>query len=1374
MRRPAIVFAVLVVAALLAGGIYGFLHLRRIEQDETQQLLADARAKLEAGRPDDAAGLFARYLGRRPNDAAARREYANIVARNFVAGRVKGKATGGAFRLIETALRENPDDHWLRLQLVRCLTSVGENTSALQHVEILRTSHRPGVDETQHAQQAKSADWKVTPRDIDAVAVDPLVKTGRFREALGSLSRLVHFDADTRRFTDDAETIRKHLGGIPGSSALFRKLAGLLENELDDVEAAGRVVAINAEVHPEEPSAWITLAGWKVFREKDVTAAIHAVEKATQLAPDDSDVMNANFMIGMQEKDGKADATSLVDRGLKLHPDKEWPYLAKATLLLDEKDVDGVLNALESGVKRLGGRQALLQMLADVPYGRDWDTALERTLASVGPMLEKQDDFRALFDGRVLMAKGRWLEAVASLQRARALATRSNALKLTADLALARCHARLGDTDLQLAACQRALVANPKSVDAHAGTAKALLACGDYDAALREFRRVAASMPTDELADRDDLWAPLLRLEYAALRQQRSQRRGRDEIDTLATSLADKIPADLAPLLRAENLAGEGKIDDAMALLEQARSAGPPRAAIVAAALTIPARAGRATPVADMVSGLPDDVLDDQRILEAVVESSRSLPQAVADPLAQALLERRPDDLLAAMNALVTRVRAGEREGVPELAARIASIAGENTTHAAYAKAATSLAGRRQATARPQDAAVREFAPIRKRLEEVVLLRPGWPEAHCLLAEVDLLDGRTQDAVSHYRRALEARPSDLEAARPLIRLLMDANRFNDAEQFLNGLDETALSRLGLVVAELRLRSGRTDEALAIVERELKSGADDPDQLAALAMLLARNDRDSVATTALQRAVSLAPDRADLWLALVDRKAASEAANEAVTILERAVTSVAEISRPLLQAEIARHAGRRDEAATSFRRLLERPGAGVLTRRRAIECFLDAGSPDEARATLETLLEPHDGTTVDQETARWARRRLGELDIRDGSFTAARKALKTLSDNAGGAGDLTPEDADLAARLLAERPEPESWRLAVGCLESLANQQRLTVSQQVLAARLRARLGNWRRGRDDLRALAVQKDAPTEVLAAFIDILIEHEDLSSAATWLGELAARAADAPETIALEARLALAKGDKAAAIAAAKRLMPDRDVTPDSVASALAVASSMERLGFLPAAENLLTRAAAASSDGILPRIEFLLRRNRGDEAADALDACRDSLGGSPDFVLQEARLLELRERPADAEQAYRRLLDDVGTPTDLRAAATARLAWCLMDREQASEAFTLVDRAIVALGPLPDLLDARGMARLAQGNAAGAMNDLADAALAPTPARLLHRAYAKAVAGEQSDALAILQQAAKPSLDISLLRPSDRQRLEALVQRLGITIR
>lgn len=108
---------------------------------------------------------------------------------------------------------------------------------------------------------------------------------------------------------------------------------------------------------------------------------------------------------------------------------------------------------------------------------------------------------------------------------------------------------------------------------------------------------------------------------------------------------------------------------------------------------------------------------------------------------------------------------------------------------------------------------------------------------------------------------------------------------------------------------------------------------------------------------------------------------------------------------------------------------------------------------------------------------------------------------------------------------------------------------------------------------------------------------------------------------------------------------------------------------------------------------------------------------------------------------------------------------LAYALARPETATEARALIDEAIDALGPHPDLLDTRGLVRLALGDVDQAIADLEEASLKPSDSKYLHLAWAQLKKGNRQAAERALKAARKQRLLRSRLSPADRQRLDDL---------
>jgi Flp pilus assembly protein TadD len=161
-----------------------------------------------------------------------------------------------------------------------------------------------------------------------------------------------------------------------------------------------------------------------------------------------------------------------------------------------------------------------------------------------------------------------------------------------------------------------------------------------------------------------------------------------------------------------------------------------------------------------------------------------------------------------------------------------------------------------------------------------------------------------------------------------------------------------------------------------------------------------------------------------------------------------------------------------------------------------------------------------------------------------------------------------------------------------------------------------------------------------------------------------------------------------------------------------------------------------------------------------------------GSVIIKLLEAEKLNLEGRAADAETIYRELVALPELDATQRAIVANNLAFHLARPESVAEAKKLIDEAIGELGPLPDLLDTRGMIRLAAGEHAEAVTDFEEAVLQPTDVKFLHLAWAHLKAGNEAAAKTSLEAGLRRGLSPAKLAPDERARLKDLETSLGVT--
>lgn len=750
----------------------------------------------------------------------------------------------------------------------------------------------------------------------------------------------------------------------------------------------------------------------------------------------------------------------------------------------------------------------------------------------------------------------------------------------------------------------------------------------------------------------------------------------------------------------------------------------------------------------------------------------------------------------------------------------IASIAGPASPRAKVAEASVKILEAREILAkaagsggRPSDDLpdnVRQLLDdARGRLIEAGAERPGWIQIQLLSADVENLRGERSAAIDRLQRAVASGPVNPAVVRRLVAMLYAANRLAEAQQAMERLGDAGNAGLERISAEAELRAGKLDEAVAIAEQSVANDPQNHDALLWLGQLLLRSGRIERAGEVLEKASEIAPEVPEVWLAVFEYRRIASNPIGAEVALKKASELMEEPRRQLALAQGYEMLGRPDAAERCLRETvagwpenLDAVGGLAMFEARR-------GRSTEAKNLLDRILAATGKDTAVKKA--WARRMLAEMTASRGTYRQLEAAMAILRENRSAEGKAAPEDLDLEITLLARRPEPAACRQAIRLLEELAATQPLTATQRMLRIQLLERTGQWEDARNEWVALAAAPKTPPAQIAMLIEKLIEHGEASPARTWLRRLSQMSRDSAITIALEAKLALLENDRPKAVEFARKLMPGGVVPEDDPVQLAAVGKILEDLGFAKAADQVFEQYAKLSGDGILARIDFLGRHGRVDEALDLLDThweamsleraltialrvassqtddasarkaaarLREKLDKAKEidpgsFIIRmlDVELASLEGREAETVGLYRALLATKDLEPDQRAIVSNNLALHLAREETVEEALTLIDAAIEHLGAISDLLDTRGIVRLAAGDTAGAVTDLREAVLVPSAVKYLHLAVAEYAAGEERAARATLARATAVGIEGQRLTGADRERLDRLVTALSV---
>jgi len=1445
VKRVNFKFLLILMAGLFAttAGLYA---LRRFQVSRHAGSKLDlARERLKAGRVADATSLFAQYVALRPDDAKAFAEYSQLLLGRATSPDATRNDVARAFNALEDAVRSNPDDDPLRLQLAEFQLRVGRAADAREHLTVLQER----LDAPLDTDSQSPTDRADRGRRVGFLQATSYLGSGEFEEAARIAAQLVGYDLDQRVF---AETDKP----VAADTDAFVLLAAVLQERFEAPADARRVLEELVARRGDDPRAWLALTSW--YREQgDKEQAEAAVAKAIELAPDEADCVFAEFELALAGRDLDR-ARDVAQRAVKLFPDDERAYRGLAAVLMERGELPAAEPVLLEGVERLPGKASLQLMLTDALLQQNKLVEAGQAIARIRELYGATSGPVGLLEARLLVAEGRWSDAKAKLEQVvRPLVLGNTELIRQVDLYLGQCYAQLNEYDAQLEVNRRILADTPDSLAARAGAAQALVSAGKAAEALAEFEAIAAALPEDRLVTIPQAWYPLLQLRIASQAELPAADRdwsGVDRLLEVLTKSGTVAPAQLA-LLRAEVLMRQDEPQAARDLLEANAEANPQ---VWAALLTLTLREDGPEAATAALERVPEPIKNEPSLLLVEARIAARLPVDAARQQIDAIAARAgdlPSDAAATVFSTLAPIRlaAGDREAAGRLweqaaaaapedlaireamleaalvagdlpaagavVAAISKIAGASSARCRVAEASTKLLEARQLLAKREPTETPQTRELpadvgavldqaRNLLIEAENDRPGWSQIHVLYADVEGLRGNPSAAIDRLRRAIAMGPANPAIVRRLVALLYSDNRLEEAQEAMASLGAEGMQGLERISAEVELRAGKFDDAVALAEQSIAGDTPNHEDLLWLGQLLARSGKIERAGEILERATKLAPQQPEVWFALFSQRITANAPGQAVTALDRAVALMPEPRRQLALAQGYQMLGRGEEAGDLLEETARRWPDDTDALRSLAAFQISKGRRDEARRLLEQILA---ASSADAAVAKpWARRALAELEAGQGSYRDLQRGLELLQANQAIGEPVASEDLGLEISLLSNRPEPASWRRAVALLDELAKRQPLSTAERLARAQLREKLGAWPPARDDLVTLVANPKTPPAYVALLIEKLIAHGEASTARTWMRRLEKASPDAAITLALQAKLALAENDRPKAIEYAKRLMPGGPIVIDKPAQLAAVARLMEDLGFAKAADRVLEQYAELELSGIQARVEFLGRQGRADEALGLLEANWDALSleralslaiqvlrsqvddksatlvagrigpwiekgkrldpGSVVVRLIEAELQTLQGQPSAAEGIYRDLLAG-RTLSALQAAIVANnLAFHLAKPATAAEARQLIDTAIAELGPLPDLLDTRGLVRLAQGEHEAAVADLKEAILAPSAFKHLHLAAAQLAAGDESAARTSLEAARGEKLGTQRLTLEDTERLKILEQKFG----
>lgn len=1392
-------------AAVLAGAVH-LIHERNVRRS-ADLLLRRAGEVAAEGKPADRLDLLKRYLAHRPDDLDALEQFAGILA-----GSPGAADRARALEAYEKLLSRDPGRAAARRRAAGLAAGLDQADAARAHYEALASNPEGdapaemalGRSEADLKRFAEAAGWYEK-----AIAHDPHLVA-----AYAPLARLLREQLKDPAHADRIMDARAEEGGVvarnPGSArarldrAAYRREFGLpgaaddvkraLELAPDDADAllaaaaeaepaeAARLIGRGIAAHPDDARFYSRAAVLEAAAGRR-GAAIDRLAAGVARIPEDRDLrwLLAEIAIDDHRKDrAEAEIARLRELGLPAAP---LDFLA-ARLLADAgqwgrvaRELERVAPTLEATLGAPGLAKRAFLLLAQAQAELD-DSARRQVAARRAVAIVVADPALALGAqaelGAALLAVGRPVDAANAYREALGLPGAGAEARrglcralITANLALPAAERDWAEVDRLLGELE---AAEPLAADLALLRAEVLVARGDLAGATARLDRAAKALP--DAAD----------IEVA-----RATLAGRREGPPAARVALDSARARL------------GDRPELIAALAQAWAAtpGPPAAealaALVGAAGRLPAGRGRDGTLAAVADGL-----------------DRTGQAARARAIRDGLIAERPDHLGLRVAAFEAALRAGDRAEARRALDEVRRVEGAEGAAWRFGEAVLLVDEVREQPDR------RKLAAASGLLVEAQARRPGWARATRAAAEVDDLRGDLGSAAKGYMAALAAGDRDPAIVRRAAQVLARLGRSAEVDALLARVEARGglTPELTRMAAEQALRSNDPRRAVDLARKAAAAEADSPAAQMALGRALAIAARTADASKgkpgaadaarakglrdeaerAFRRSIALAPRDADARLGLLQVLVLAGDVERAGAEFAAAAPAFAGPAGDLAEARALEVLGRSDRARAKYQAILRSRPDDVEALRAAALAAARVGRRDETEPPLRRLIAlagPHPAE------AAWARRSLALL-LAGGGQAGAIEAGDLLGLGSADSPDAAPDD-DLRAqsRVLARQIGRAARRRAIGLIETLITRDAARPDDRFLRAQLLAATADWPRARSATLPLLAEDPSNPVLLLFLARGDLDRGDVDAADEWTRRLDQRAPGSFEVVELKARASFARRRPDEAVALLRKAATE----PKRVADAARV---LEAAGQVDAARDLLGQAAAAATpadlatwvDRTLTLASFLGRRGLHSEAiaqceklwADrrvppgrvsavaltilytgrpdpaalervgkALDAALDRDRVDVSLRFDQANYLILRGDYKKAED----LLGSLHESHPRLSAPLNNLAWLLaLRREGGPRPLELINQAIARDGPLPDLLDTRGLIETLAGRPERAIPDLEESiAAAPNPTAYFHLALALRKAGRDDEAAAAMIKARDGGLRSDEVHPLER---------------
>ena len=537
--------AVAIFVAVAITFMFGTQKLHDLQFGKTVEFLRQsAYASLEKQDYRKARVALSQYLAFRSSDMDAREKLSSLLSTHI---RTRS-AFEQAFHMNEELLRNNLPQQELRLQQAQIAVELGRCSDAVAHLKMLQQLRADSADVWYLSGHCAKEGRKTA--EAARCYQKALECKNPPESAFEELALLAESNPELKL---DSESIRDQLVMLCGTAEAFR------------IRAMGFVTA--GKFSLALPYVWKGL----LLAPDDLALNAILVKCLQSRDTDDSKSLSTKTVQGNRSEAETMRAIVHLRSCVERNPQQASFRIHLAALLWENRQQAEAVTILESGIARDSRAFTLYSVLIDYLLTLGQTDKAERLLKNLpGTALVTAD--QDLLNGRLQLLRKNWKAAEASLQHSVAYAQPGSGLHQRAQTFLAVAKSNSSNGSSAVDAFKAVLTADPNSVPGRLGMASAWIKSGRKDLAIVEYR---------QLLDVPGV-APFL----ADLIIQRNleQPVGLRNWNEATELVRDKDPyitdTTQRTLLQADLLMATGKIADAIAKLENAKSANPKNSAL--------------------------------------------------------------------------------------------------------------------------------------------------------------------------------------------------------------------------------------------------------------------------------------------------------------------------------------------------------------------------------------------------------------------------------------------------------------------------------------------------------------------------------------------------------------------------------------------------------------------------------------------------------------------------------------------------------------------------------------------------------------------------------------------------------------------------